>query len=641
MLQSIRDGLSKQKWLAYLVVGVLALVFAAWGAYGIVNLSVGGGSYAAEAGGQKVTIEAARNAWVQQLAQYQQQLGGELPPEQKLLLQDHLLESMIREALLTQRARDLGYRISEKDVIDALHHEPAFQVDGVYNPTVAKDRLQQAGIAEPDFETELRGSLQRAQLQSGIAASDFLTPMELQRARALKNEEREVRYVSLPADQFAGDPQPDDAAIQAYYKAHAAGYMLPESVNLHYAELRLDQVAAQIKPTEAQLRAAYEKNKDRYVETEKRHARHILIPVGKDDAAAHKQADNVFAQAKAGKDFAALAKQYSQDPGSADKGGDLGWADRNQFVGPFTDALFGMAIGEIRGPVKTQFGYHIIRLDEIQPGKAKSFEQVRPELEAELKRNAATDRFGEIQEQIQARLEQAGGDLDTLGKQFSLQIGDVPQFLRGAGGAPLGAAPPLQEILFGDSALPPGHIGGPVLVGEDRLVLATVKEHRKSQPKPLAEVRDSIVAAIRKDRGSKAALKAAQDAQVKLVAGASVDEVAKSLGVTAEPARFVGRNDPSIPTPLREVAFAAPRPTDKPIYQAIPLQAGGAALVVVTKVRTETPAAATPEQQQEQAKQQLMQAKQDATRHGQADTVAYVEEMRRTADVRKNPKAFE
>src|SRR5215470_8915815 len=160
MLQSIRDGLQSHKWLMYIVLGTLALIFAAWGAYGIVNFNVGVSTYAAEAGGQKVSIEAARNAWMNQQTQYQQRLGGEIPPAQKAFMQDRILEGLIREALLTERAHDLGYRVSEQNVRDAIREEPAFQLEGKYSPEVAKERLSQAGISESAFEAELRGALQ-------------------------------------------------------------------------------------------------------------------------------------------------------------------------------------------------------------------------------------------------------------------------------------------------------------------------------------------------------------------------------------------------------------------------------------------------------------------------------------------------
>jgi peptidyl-prolyl cis-trans isomerase D len=402
---------------------------------------------------------------------------------------------------------------------------------------------------------------------------------------------------------------------------------------VEYAELRLDQLAAQTTVSDADLKAAYDKNKQQYVQQEKRHASHILIASTGNDAADKKLAEDVYAQAKAGKDFAQLAKQYSKDPGSAQKGGDLGWADRTTFVAPFTEALFSMSPGEIHPPVKTEFGYHIIRLDEVQAGKTKTFEEARPELEADVRKNKATDRFGEIQEQLQTQMENSpGATLEGLAKEFQLQTGDVPQFQRGAGGGSLGAAPPLQEIVFGDAAVAPGRLAGPVLLGDDRLVILKVVDRHQPQPKPLAEVRESIVATLKKDNGLDAAYKAAQAADAKLTAGGSFDDVVKSAGVTAEPARFIGRNDPAVPAPIRTMAFEIPKPAGKPEYRVVKLDTG-AALVAVTQARVDT---AVANKQMEAAL-----GKQEAERAGMEETMAYLEDVRRTANVKKNPKAFE
>jgi peptidyl-prolyl cis-trans isomerase D len=635
MLQRIRDGLHRHKWLGYVVLGALALVFAAWGAYGIVNLNVGAANYAAEAGGAKITLQQARNAWTREESRLQQSFGGsDIPAPLVQRFQDQVLEGLIRDALMTERTHDLGYRVTDADVQEAIRNEPAFQIEGKYSPEAAKAALAQAGLSVDQFEAELRSSLQRTQLENGIRVSEFMTPRELAQAQSLQNEQREVRYAILPLDKFPGPPV-DDAAVQAYYKAHQAEFMNPESAHLQFAELRLDQLAAQTTVSDDELRAAYDKNKSSYVVPERRHARHILIAATKDDAADRKLADEVYAKAKAGQDFGQLAKQYSKDPGSAEKGGDLDWADRSSFVAPFSDALFSMKVGEIHPPVKTQYGYHIIRLDEIQPGKTKTFEEARPEIEAEARRNKATDRFGEIQEQIQTQLEQQpNADLDALAKQFKLQTGDVAQFQRGAGGAPLGAAPQLQDLVFGDSAVPTGRVGGPLLLGDDRLVLIKVLDRKKPEPKPLAEVRDSIVATLKKQNGSDAAEKAAEAAKAKLESGTPFDQVAKDLGVTAEPAHFVGRNDAAVPAQIRTVVFDLPKPTpEKPAFRALKLDNGGAALVEVTKVRVE------PNEADKQ--QQASRAKQETDSMGMSDAMAYLEDVRRTADVRKNPKAFE
>ena len=634
MLQNIRDGLHRHKWLGYIVLGALALVFAAWGAYGIVNLNIDSANYAAEAGGQKISIQQARNAWLRQESRLQQSFGGaDIPAVLRDRFQDQVLEELIRNALMTERTHDLGYRVSDTDLQEAIRNEPAFQIEGKYSPDAAKAALAQAGLSIDQFETELRSDLQRSQLENGIRGTNFMTPHEMEQLRSLENEQREVRYAVLATEKFPG-PAIDDAAVQAYYKAHQAEFMTPESANVQYAELRLDQLAAQMTVDDAALHTAYEKNKNTYVVPERRHARHILIAATKDDAADKKLADEVYEQAKSGKDFAELAKKYSKDPGSAQNGGDLGWADKTTFVPAFTDALYGMKVGEVHPPVKTQFGYHIIRLDEIQAGKTKTFEEARPELESEVRRNEATDRFGDIQEQLQSRLEQPGADLDALAKEFKLQTGDVPQFLRGAGGAPLGADPKLQDLVFGDSQIGTGKIGGPVLLGDDRLVLVKVLDRKKPEPKPTAEVHDTIVAALKKQNGSEAALKAAEGAKAKLEGGASFDDVAKELGITAEPARFIARTDPAVPAQVRTVVFDLPKPiNDKAVYRAIKLDNGGAAVVDVTKVRVDS---ADANKQLEETR-----AKQEVDRVGTQDATAYLEDVRRSADVRKNPKAFE
>jgi peptidyl-prolyl cis-trans isomerase D len=634
MLQNIRDGLHRHKWLGYIVLGALALVFAAWGAYGIVNLNIDNANYAAEAGGQKISIQEARNAWSRQESRLQQSFGGaDIPAVIRDRFQDQVLEGLIRNALMTQRTHDLGYRVSEADLQEAILNEPAFQIEGKYSTEAAKAALAQAGLSIDQFTGEMRSDLQRQQLENGIRATNFMTPRERAQLQALENEQREVRYAVLSTEKFPG-PAIDDAAVQAYYKAHQPEFMKPESAHLEYAELRLDQVAAQSTVSDADLHAAYEKNKGTYVVPERRHARHILIAATKDDAADKKQADEVYEQAKSGKDFAALAKQYSKDPGSAQNGGDLGWADKTTFVPQFTDALYSMKVGDIHPPVKTQFGYHIIRLDEVQAGKTKTFEEARPELEAEVKKNAATDRFGDIQEQLQGRLEQPGADFDALAKEFKLQTGDVPQYLRGEGAAPLGATPQLQDLVFGESPLATGRIGGPVLLGDDRLVLVKVLDRKKSEPKPVTEVHDTIVAALKKENGSEAAIKAAEGAKAKLEGGASFDDVAKELGVAAEPARFIARTDPAVPAQIRTTVFDLPKPTgDKPVYRAVKLDTGGAAVVDLTKVRVDS----TDANKQLEA----TRVKQEVDRQGTEDATAYLEDVRRTADVRKNPKAFE
>ncbi|HTX05147.1 MAG TPA: SurA N-terminal domain-containing protein [Steroidobacteraceae bacterium] len=634
MLQKITDTIETHKWLWYSILGALALVFAAWGAYGIVNLNFSSSSYAAEADGQTISLDAAQNAWLRAQGQLQQQYGGNIPTAQRKAAQDQVLERLISDALISERTDKLGYRVSEPELIAAIRSEPAFQIAGQYSPEAAKEALAESGLSLDQFEADERTDLRRQQLLMGIASSEFVTPAEAARAQALRDEEREVQYAILPADSYKSDAPIDPAAIAAYYKAHQADYLVPESVDLRYAQLTLAQVASTETVSDAGVQAAYDKEKSRFVLPERREASHILIPFGKDPAAALKQADKVLALAKSGQNFAALAKKYSQDPGSAQNGGSLGWMDRNGFVKPFADALFSIkSVGDIVGPVKSPYGYHIIRLDGIQPGRTKTLAEARPELVAQLEQSEASNRFGDIEDRLQNRMQDPGVTLDGLAKEFNLTTGEVPQFLKGAGGPPLGEERPLQNLLFGANAISSGTLGGPVILDNDKMVIFEAAARHPPHVKPLADVRDSIVAALTKQRESDAALAAAQAARSQLLSGASFDQVAKNLNVKTDPPKFVGRGDPSVPAQILSAAFDAAKPVHSPVYEAVTLENGGAALIAITQIRS-------GEQQTNSYLEQALE-QQQLQRNGQADALAYLAQMRATAKVRKNPDAFQ
>ncbi|MHB8811996.1 MAG: SurA N-terminal domain-containing protein [Steroidobacteraceae bacterium] len=634
MLQKITDTIDTHKWLWYSILGALALVFAAWGAYGIVNLNFSTSSYAAEAGGQTISLDQARNAWMREQSQLQQQFGGNIPPAVQKSAQDQVLEGLISDALVSERTEKLGYRVSDGELVAAIRNEPAFQVAGQYSPEVAKEVLAENRLSLDEYQEQKRSDLRRLQLLDGIVSSDFITPAEAARAQSLQDEEREIQYAVLPADSYKSDAPLDPTAIDAYYQAHQADYLVPESVDLRYAQLTLAQVAGTQTVADADLQKAYDKDKSRFIEPERREASHILIPFGKDPAAALKQADKVLALAKSGQNFADLAKKYSQDPGSARNGGSLGWMDRGGFVAPFADALFGIkSVGDIVGPVKTQYGYHIIRLDGIQPGRIKTLAEARPELEAQLKQAQATNRFGDIEDNLQDSLQNPGVTLASLAKEFNLTTGEVPQFLQGVGAPPLGLAKALQSQLFGGAAIAADTLGGPVILDNDKMVIFEVAARRPPHVKPLADVRESIIAALQKQRETDAALAAAKAARTKLESGTPFDQLAKSLKVTVDPPKFVGRGDPSVPAEILSVAFDAAKPVHGPVYDAVTLQNGGAALIAVTQIRSGA-------QQTNKYLEQALEQEQ-LQRNGNADALGYLAQMRATAKVRKNPDAFQ
>ena len=634
MLQKLTDSLATHKWFWYTILGVLALVFAAWGAYGIVNLNFGSSDYAATVNGQTITLQQAQNAWLRDQGQIDQAYGGNVPSALRKRLQGEVLEELINEALIAQRTDQLGYRVSEADLLQAIRAVPAFQVGGHYSPQAAEDALTEAGISLSQFEHDLQSELRRNQLVEGIRASDFLTPVEIQRANALYDEQRDVQYLEFPSSRYASQAPVTPAEIQTYYQAHQAQFLIPESVDLRYAQLTLAQVRSSEQIPDTDLQALYQKDINRFVVPERREASHILIPFGKDPKAALAQAEKILKLARSGQNFAALAKKYSQDPGSARNGGNLGWIGRQGFVKPFTDALFAIPkVGDVVGPVKSPYGYHIIRLDAIQPGHTQSFAEVKAQLTTQLQRSRATERFGRIEDKLQNAIEQPGATLGAIAKQYDLTSGEIPLFLRGSGAAPIGAAPAVQNLVFGSAAIAVGSIGGPVILDNNRLVLVKVVARHGPQVKPLAEVQADIVTAIRAERTQQAALAAAEAARQKLVGGESFEKVASALRMKVAPVKFIGRDDPSVPAQILRLAFAAPKPSTGPVYEARALPGNaGAVLLTVTAVRTAPQA--NPLMVRTRLEQQL---RTDAD----AEVRAYLTQMRAAAKVRKNPHAFQ
>lgn len=627
MLQKIGDSLKGRKILPWLILVPLALIFAVWGATGMVSMDfLGAQSWAAKVNGQRIELAQASDAWRNEQSQWQQQFGTDIPEAERANLQDGVLERLIRAQLISERSQEAGYRVSGERVRQEIESEPAFQVDGKYSETLALARLAQVGISADQFRNDIRSGLQNAELERGLGLSEFMTSTEIGRRLAIEDEQREVRVAVLPLERFRG-AAPDEAALAAWYAKNGKQFETPESVTFDYAEGSLSQFEAAVTVTEDDLQGFYAENKDRFVAPERRQASHILLKT-------EQEADAVLARLKAGEDFATLAKSLSQDTGSKDAGGDLGLSERSAFVKPFADAVFSMAQGETRGPIKTDFGFHVIRLVGIAAGGTRAFAEVRGELEQELRRERSADRFGDIQEQAQRRAEQPGADLAAIAKDLGLTLGEVKDFRRGVAAEMLGASPELEAAVFSDKVLGQRRISDPVGLGDDRFVIVKVRTHAKPAIPPLASVRDKVVAAVQRERATEAARAAAEAAAARVDGVAAFDAVAKSLGAAAEAARFVDRRDPAIPAAVREALFAMPRPVGgRPVTRAVPLPEGGYALVSLSQTRS-VPSPGD-------AAARSIRVQQLVNRQAQATIGAYVEEMRRSAKVEKNPRAFQ
>jgi peptidyl-prolyl cis-trans isomerase D len=632
MLQKIRDKVSG--WIAGVFLGAIAVVFVFWG----INFENSANTYAAKVNGERISVEAMTRAWQQRQSQLQQMMRGELPEAMVKAQQKNIMDEFVRRTLLKQRASELGYRVSDAALAEQIVSFPELQVDGKFSRDRYAALLRQQGRTEPQFEAELRGDLAIGQIQGGIVDSAFVTPYELERRLVLEKQEREVDYALIASNSFASQIVVTDEQIQAWYDSHKNDYLLPETVDLQYVELTRARAESGVTVTEEGLKDYYSQVKERFESPERRKARHILITVGDgvDDAAAKKQAEELAAKAKAGADFSQLAKENSKDPGSAQQGGDLGWAQRGTMVGPFEEALFAMQKDEIRGPIKTQFGYHVIRLDDIEAAGLRSYEDVRTELEAEFRRDRSQTIFYDESQKLADRAFSSLTELDSVAKEFNLPVKTVPGFTR-EGGGELGAEPTVIEAAFSEDVLERGQNSALVTIGEDRAVVLRVANHKPAEPRPLAEVRSQIETQLRTNAAREAAQKKGAEVLAKLQEGGAWSEVAAQAGLTPVGKRFIGRKDAVVPASVTSTAFA-PTPAQvsesKPHYANVATDDGNYAVVMVTNVRSGN--AAT-----ESAEEKTQRRRVAERQMGNEEFMAYIAELEREADVVRNEKVFQ
>jgi peptidyl-prolyl cis-trans isomerase D len=631
MLQSIHDKL--KGWLAYVVLGAIGLVFVFWG----INWTLSAPTYAAKVNGSEISSNEVRQTYQQQLAQMERRSNVPLDDAMRNEIKRRVLDEYVNSEALVTRADDLGYRVSDSELLAEMSKVPAFQVDGKFDQVHALAVLNAQGRSVSEIEGLFRRDAKLRQLDTALNASSFATPTELKEFRALTRQQRELAWLTLSAAKYAASAAPDDAAIKAYYDAHKSEYMTPETVNLRYVELSLAQLESKVSVDDAQLKAFYEEQKtktpDRFSQAEQRRVRHILLPVNdpKEDAAVKLKVEGILKRAQGGEDFSKLAKEFSQDPGSAAQGGDLGWSEKKVFVGPFADAAFSMKVDEIRGPVKTQFGYHILKLDGIQPPAVKSFEQSKAELETEYKRNEAERLFNNAQDQLADAALQNATDIESVAKKAGLTVQDIASFNRNDGGGALGKAPAVIDAAFNQDVLD-GRLSPIVEVEKGRGVVLRATDHQVPQQRPLEAVRTEVVGAWKKQRGVELAAAAAADAAKRLNAGESWDAVAKSLGTTVQAPKFIARSDQDVPMEIRTTAFRAPKPAQKSIYENLSLANGDAAVLAFSAVREDPNMAIVKD---EDIRRQF------ASQIASGEAQSYAAAARADAKVTLNPKAID
>jgi len=635
MLQTIHDKL--KGWLAGVVLGAIGLVFVFWG----INWTMTAPNFAAKVNGSEVSVNDVRQSYQQQLAQMERQTNGTLSDAQRAQIKQRVLNDYVNSEAMITRADELGYRVSDEELLASMSKVPLFQVDGKFDKAHAVAVLRSQGRSPLEIEALFRRDAKLQQLDAALNQSSFATATEVKHIRALTQQQREIAWLTLSAEKYAASATPDEAALKTYYDAHKAQYMTPETVTLRYVEVSLAALAAKVSADDAQLKTYYDEQKgktpERFTQPEQRRVSHILLPVANaaEDAAVKAKAEGILKRAQGGDEFSKLAKEFSQDPGSAQQGGDLGWSERKAWVTPFADAAYGMKVDEITGPVKTQFGYHILKLMGIQPATVKTFEQSKAELETEYRRNEAEKLFNNAQDQLADAALQNATDIDVVARKAGLTVLEVPTFSRIDGGGALGKVAAVIEAAFSQDVLD-GRLSSMVEVEKGRGVVLRATDHKLPQQKPLDAVHAELVAAWKKQRGVELAAAAAADAVKRLDAGESWDTVSKSVAANAaampQPPKFVSRADQGVPLEVRTQVFGQARPAGKPLYGDAELANGDAAVIALSAVR---------EEPGDPKLQELDMRRQYAAQIASSEAQGYAAGARAAAKVVLNPQAID
>src|SRR5690625_2500440 len=468
MLQSIREKI--QGWPAIIIFGALSLLLAGWGLGSYVVSSRD--TWVAKVGDHEISKQAYQTQMNNMRRRMSQSQGDKFDPAyfQKPEVKKQIVEGMIDRYLLQQSGKDLGLVVTKNAVRQQIASIPSFQVNGKFDPATYRAVLTSNRLTPVAFQQQVRPGQATMLLPSKIAATSTIGEADVDDYLKLQLQTRDLHYVVLPRPPVKST-EVSDAEVAEYYKAHPSDFMIPERVAVNYIELDASKLETDGKIDEATLKARYEQEKNRFVEPEQRLVSHILIKVPanatpEQQKQALEKARQVDAKARAeGADFAALAKKYSDDVGSAIQGGKLGWLQKGVTNKAFEDAMFSMQKGQISKPVLTPDGYDIIWLRDVRAGDVKPFDEVRDQLLAEVKKSNREHKYSELAGKLTDLVYKNPASLEPAADKLGLKIEKTGLFGRDGAEKGMASNPKVVKAAFSDNVLEDGNTSDPIKIG--------------------------------------------------------------------------------------------------------------------------------------------------------------------------------
>lgn len=599
-----------QSTLIQAIVLIIAVVFVFWG----VGSNLGGQrSTAASVNGTEISLQEFQRAYEQAAEGLRQQFGGQVPPEllDKLGIREQVLHRLIQAELLRQGGEAMGITVSGLPIQQRIKQMAVFQKDGRFDLQQYKDILSRNRMTPSSFEEGLKSDLQTDRVRDQVGSFATVSDSAVDQWLAYSGEEIKLSYVKLEPLAFTAKVQMDEKELAAWFEKNKDQYKSEPKVKLKYLLFDQGDDEKLVQVSKEELKAKYEQDRAQYQQPEQRHARHILLKVEKGAAEAvrtekKRKAEEVLALTKAqGSDFAALAKAHSEDT-SKEQGGDLGFFAAGRMVPAFDQAVFAMKAGEISGLVETEFGYHIIKLEEIRPASERSFEQVKDGIAAGIRRQQAKGlTFKRAAAAYDAIMR--AGSLDKYSQQEQGKVLSTEPFARSQPPAGLTADPQFLDAAF---KLKKGELSSIVELGGGYAVIFVDDVQEAALPE-LAVVREKVLADWTKEKAAALAAKAAEDLLADSRKKNSLRETADAAALKTT--EFLKRSSPAggkdaLPPQLAEEAFKLSWKEKLPVK---PMPAGEAWYMY--EIAERRAGKADPAQREEARRQLLAEARYSLT----------------------------
>lgn len=599
MLQDMRDRMTGP--LVWGIIGLLCLVFAIWGIGADSFFGGGADPTLAKVGNHEITQSAFQRAYNQKYQRMLQLMGDNFNPSQinQARFSTGVLDNMIEQALLQQYADNSGYVTPDTAVYTYLSQIPAFQVDGKFSAKAYRAALAGAGMSTEQFEGQVQQSLRVQQLRRSVLGTAFLVPKQALATWAVEHETRDVSQAVFAAADYAKSVKIQDAQVQQYYDAHKSDYISPQQVKLAYIRLSQKALAPAGKPDADVLKAIYEVQKgQRFTTPGKRKASHILIHFGSDKKAAQQQAESVEAQLDTGADFATLAKKYSDDPGSKNKGGSLGWIARGMTAPAFEQALFGLSqAGAVSKPVKTKFGWDIIRLDAVRAPQVQPFSDadVQAKLLETYRSRAAAKAYGDDSTALANLVFENPNSLKPAAEKLGLNV-QTTDWITHDGGTGISAKPGVIAAAFSKSVLKDGENSKPITIGAADQVVVRKLKARPERQLSFDEVKGRIQQMLTAQAAESKAHAAAKAFADRVRGGEAFALAAKKAGVKVKTLEGLKRDDSHHAAALVAAVFGMHKPDSgsAPSVTITQIQDHQAGLPATAKPDTAKPDTAKP-----------------------------------------------